>query len=93
MKKKLSGFTLLEMLVVLFIISLLLLLFVPKIMSQKDSASKKSDTAIAKVVETQIEVYELDHNGATPSRKDLTDGGYVSDEQYDAYERAQKPKE
>lgn len=52
MKKKVSGFTLLEMLVVLFVISLLLLLFVPKLINQKESASKKSDAAIAKVVET-----------------------------------------
>ncbi|GAA2910226.1 competence type IV pilus major pilin ComGC [Enterococcus pseudoavium] len=89
MKKKASGFTLLEMLVVLFIISLLLLLFVPKLMTQKDSASKKSDGAIAKVVETQIEVYELDH-GKKPSREELIDEGYVKEEQYKAYERAQK---
>lgn len=88
-KKKASGFTLLEMLVVLFIISLLLLLFVPKLMTQKDNASKKSDGAIAKVVETQIEVYELDH-GKKPSREELIDEGYVKEEQYKAYERAQK---
>jgi competence protein ComGC len=42
MKKKVSGFTLLEMLVVLFVISLLLLLFVPKLINQKESASKKA---------------------------------------------------
>lgn len=91
MKKKLSGFTLLEMLVVLFVISLLLLLFVPKLMTQKESAGKKSDAAIAKVVETQIQVYELDFS-KTPTREELINGNYVSKEQYDAYERAQKQK-
>lgn len=89
MKKKLSGFTLLEMLVVLFVISLLLLLFVPKLISQKESASKKSDAAIAKVVETQIEVFELD-KGHKPSENELISGGYVKKEQYEAYERAKK---
>lgn len=92
MKKKNSGFTLLEMLVVLFIISLLLLLFVPKIMSQRESAQNKSDEAIAKVVETQIEVYELDHDGKTPSEQDLISGEYVKKEQYDAYVRFKEKK-
>ena len=85
-KKKVSGFTLIEMLVVLFVISLLLLLFVPKLINQKDSATKKSDAAIAKVVETQIEVFELDH-GRTPSKQELIDQGYVKEKQYEAYER------
>ncbi|MGK0605094.1 competence type IV pilus major pilin ComGC [Enterococcus gilvus] len=89
MKKKVSGFTLLEMLVVLFVISLLLLLFVPKLINQKESASKKSDAAIAKVVETQIQVYELDF-GKTPTREELINKEYVKKEQYDAYERVQK---
>ncbi len=78
MKKKLSGFTLLEMLVVLFIISLLLLL------SQKESATNKSDAAIVKVVETQIEVFELDY-GRKPEEGELVSKGYVSEDQYNKY--------
>ncbi|MDT2596284.1 competence type IV pilus major pilin ComGC [Enterococcus dongliensis] len=91
MKKQSSAFTLLEMLVVLFVISLLLLLFVPKLVSQKESASKQSDTAIAKVVETQIEVFELD-NERMPSKQELIEQGYVKESQYEAYERVQKAK-
>ena len=83
-KKKLSGFTLLEMLVVLFIISLLLLLFVPKLMSQKESATNKSDAAIVKVVETQIEVFELDY-GRKPEEGELVSKDYVSEDQYNKY--------
>ena len=91
MKKQSSAFTLLEMLVVLFVISLLLLLCVPKLVSQKESASKQSDTAIAKVVETQIEVFELD-NERKPSKQELIEQGYVKESQYEAYERVQKAK-
>ncbi|MDT2612973.1 competence type IV pilus major pilin ComGC [Enterococcus dongliensis] len=91
MKKQSPAFTLLEMLVVLFVISLLLLLFVPKLVSQKESASKQSDTAIAKVVETQIEVFELD-NERKPSKQELIEQGYVKESQYEAYERVQKAK-
>lgn len=85
--KKLPGFTLLEMLVVLFIISLLLLLFVPKLITQKNSAQKKSDAAIVKVVETQIQVFELDY-GREPTREELINEGYVKEEQYAVYKKS-----
>ncbi|MDT2827979.1 competence type IV pilus major pilin ComGC [Enterococcus viikkiensis] len=87
--KKLPGFTLLEMLVVLFIISLLLLLFVPKLINQKDAAQKKSDAAIVKVVETQIQVFELDH-GHTPTKEELIGKDYVDEKQYAIYEKTKK---
>ncbi|MGO2892473.1 MAG: competence type IV pilus major pilin ComGC [Enterococcus devriesei] len=87
--KKLPGFTLLEMLVVLFIISLLLLLFVPKLINQKDAAQKKSDAAVVKVVETQIQVFELDY-GHTPTKDELIGRDYVDEKQYAVYEKAKK---
>ncbi|OJG45964.1 type II secretion system protein G [Enterococcus hermanniensis] len=80
------------MLVVLFIISLLLLLFVPQLTKQKDSASNKSDEAIAKVVETQIEVYKLENPGKTPGKDDLVDE-YVKADQYEAYLRYKAGKQ
>lgn len=92
MKKKMSGFTLLEMLVVLFIISLLLLLFVPQLAKQKDNATKKSDEAIAKVVETQMDIFELEHK-KVPTEKELIDLQYVKKEQYEAYERYKASKQ
>ncbi|MGG5316908.1 competence protein ComGC [Enterococcus sp. AZ071] len=85
-KKKLEGFTLLEMMVVLFVISILLLLFVPNIMKQKDSAQGKNDESIAKVVETQMEVYELD-TGIRPTLEVLVDEGYITDKQKKVYEK------
>lgn len=86
-KKKLKGFTLLEMMVVLFVISILLLLFVPNIMKQKDSAKNKSDESIVKVVETQMEVYELD-TGSRPTLEELVTDGYITDKQKETYEKA-----
>ncbi len=53
---KVKGFTLVEMLVVLGIISLLLLLFVPNLSQQKDAIQKKGDAAVVKVVESQMAV-------------------------------------
>ncbi|MFX3845508.1 competence type IV pilus major pilin ComGC, partial [Streptococcus suis] len=55
---KVNGFTLVEMLVVLGIISLLLILFVPNLSQQTDAIQKKGDAAVVKVVESQMELYE-----------------------------------
>ncbi|MEO1773148.1 type II secretion system protein G [Enterococcus sp. 665A] len=85
-KKKLEGFTLLEMMVVLFVIGILLLLFVPNIMKQKESAQGKNDESIAKVVETQMEVYELD-TGTRPTLEVLVDKEYITEKQKEIYEK------
>ncbi|MGM0215479.1 competence type IV pilus major pilin ComGC [Enterococcus sp. AZ109] len=77
------------MMVVLFVISVLLLLFVPNIMQQKDSATKKSDESVVKVVETQMEVYELDE-GQRPSLEQLVEKGYITEKQKVTYENASK---
>ncbi|MBO1308194.1 prepilin-type N-terminal cleavage/methylation domain-containing protein [Enterococcus sp. 669A] len=92
-KKKWKAFTLLEMMVVLFVISILLLLFVPGIMNQKKSAEKKSDDSIVKVVETQMDVFELDHD-KQPSLDELESKGYITEKQRETYEKIKnKPKE
>ena len=57
-----KGFTLVEMLVVLLIISVLLLLFVPNLTKQKDAVNDKGKAAVVKVVESQAELYSLDKN-------------------------------
>ncbi len=47
------------MLVVLGIISILLLLFVPNLSKQNEEIQKKGDATIVKIVESQMDVYEL----------------------------------
>ncbi|MFX3703648.1 competence type IV pilus major pilin ComGC, partial [Streptococcus suis] len=59
---KVKGFTLVELLVVLGIISLLLLLFVPNLSQQTDAIQKKGDAAVVTVVESQMELYELEYD-------------------------------
>ncbi|MBU3852116.1 MAG: prepilin-type N-terminal cleavage/methylation domain-containing protein [Candidatus Paralactobacillus gallistercoris] len=56
--RKLQGFTLLEMVVVIFIISLLILLILPNLTQQKHTAEAKTDAALASTIQTQIELYE-----------------------------------
>ena len=54
LKKKVKGFTLIEMLIVLGIISILLLLFVPNLSEQKQKIQEDGNAAVVKVVESQI---------------------------------------
>ncbi|HFH9837909.1 TPA: competence type IV pilus major pilin ComGC [Streptococcus suis] len=83
-KLKARAFTLVEMLVVLGIISILLLLFVPNLSKQKDAVADAGGAAVVKVVESQAELYELNHSGqATLSQ--LVDSGAITAEQSQSY--------
>lgn len=83
-EKKVKAFTLVEMLVVLGIISLLLLLFVPNLSQQKDAVQKKGDAAVVKVVESQMELYELAHDKEA-TVADLQQAGYITEKQAQSY--------
>lgn len=82
-KQKYAGFTLLEMLIVLLIISVLILLFVPNLAKHKETVDKKGNEAIVKIVESQIELYTLENK--TPSLNELVNEGYITKEQLDKY--------
>ncbi|MGQ7396275.1 competence type IV pilus major pilin ComGC [Streptococcus suis] len=87
LKMKKKGFTLVEMLVVLGIISVLLLLFVPNLSKQKEAVRKKGDQAVVKVVESQMELYELEHDKKA-TVADLQSEGYIDKKQAEEYEKA-----
>ncbi|HEM5037504.1 TPA: prepilin-type N-terminal cleavage/methylation domain-containing protein [Streptococcus suis] len=86
---KVKGFTLVEMLVVLGIISLLLLLFVPNLSKQKDAVQEKGNAAVVKVVESQMELYELEHDEEAMVA-DLQVKGYITEKQAKQYAKAKK---
>ncbi|AGL47108.1 competence type IV pilus major pilin ComGC [Streptococcus suis] len=86
---KVKAFTLVEMLVVLGIISLLLLLFVPNLSQQKDAIQKKGDAAVVKVVESQMELYELEYDKEA-TVEDLQKAGYITPKQAEQYATAKK---
>ncbi|HEM3632557.1 TPA: competence type IV pilus major pilin ComGC [Streptococcus suis] len=86
---KVKGFTLVEMLVVLGIISLLLLLFVPNLSQQKDAIQKKGNAAVVKVVESQMELYELEYDKEA-TVEDLQKAGYITPKQAEQYATAKK---
>ena len=84
-KKNCKAFTLIEMLVVLLIISVLILLFVPNLAKQKDAVKNTGRAAIVKVVESQAELYELDHSSDSASLSSLVSSGNITQKQADAY--------
>ncbi|EOL46586.1 competence type IV pilus major pilin ComGC [Enterococcus caccae] len=90
-KKKMNyeGFTLLEMLVVLLIISILILLFVPNLSKHKEGVDKKGNEAIVKIVETQMDLYTMEKN-QSPTIEQLLNEQYITKEQYDKYQASKK---
>ncbi|MEG0285857.1 MULTISPECIES: competence type IV pilus major pilin ComGC [Vagococcus] len=80
-KKKNQGFTLIEMLIVLFVIAVLMVLFVPNLVKQTTHINEQGDAALTKVIETQCEMYYLDNNQRPGSLDDLYEGDYISEEQ------------
>ena len=54
------GFTLVEMMVVILIISVLVLLFIPNLGDSKTKALEESDKAIVATMRTQIELEEFE---------------------------------
>lgn len=77
-----SAFTLIEMVIVLFIISALLLLFVPNLIKKGEVAQKRSNYSVVEVVKQEKEVYKAEH-GQEPSESDLK--SIVGERRYDIY--------
>jgi competence protein ComGC len=84
MQIKTKAFTLVEMLFTLVIISILLLLFVPNLSKQKDAVKDTGGAAVVKVVESQAELFELNHTGGVSLSK-LVEAGSITAEQSQTY--------
>jgi len=79
MKKTLSedGFTLIEMLLVLLIISILLLIAVPNMVKNTSVASGKGCEATIAMLQAQVASYEVEKNKKPESLDKLVEEGYV----------------
>lgn len=74
-----SAFTLIEMAVVLFIISLLLLIVIPNVSNQKKHAGNISDEALKTELTTQRQLYLSDNPEATSvSLEELQAANYLT---------------
>ncbi|WP_026674863.1 competence type IV pilus major pilin ComGC [Alkalihalobacterium bogoriense] len=75
--KKQAGFTLIEMMIVLLIISILLLIAVPNMTKNTAVAGDKSCDATIKLLQTQVGAYEVEKGSLPASLQALQDEGYV----------------
>ncbi|WP_423188788.1 competence type IV pilus major pilin ComGC [Alkalibacterium sp. f15] len=85
--KREDGFTLIEMSLVLFIISALLLLFVPNIANRQEGANKTSDEAIVTVLQSQADMYTMDRKVAPATFKDMETKNYLTPKQSEKAEK------
>ncbi|MBB6284641.1 competence type IV pilus major pilin ComGC [Geobacillus subterraneus] len=74
MNKK--GFTLIEMLIVLMVISVLLLVAIPNITKHNGMINAKGCEAFLNTVQAQVKAYEMEHN-KIPTVQELLDGRYI----------------
>lgn len=70
--KNQKGFTLLEMMIVLLVISVLLLITIPNVTKHNSTINEKGCEALLKMVEAQIQAYEIDHSEKPASITMLT---------------------
>lgn len=75
--RKQQGFTLIEMLIVLLVISILLIITVPNIVKHQQSIRNKGCDAFVKMVQAQVQSYQIDHDVIPPSLADMKTKGYI----------------
>lgn len=80
MFKNEKGFTLIEMLVVLLIITVLILLIVPNIGNRTGDMHKKGCDSLVVTVQAQADMYELDNGEKAISFDNLVDE-YINEDQ------------
>ena len=75
-----KGFTLVEMLVVLLIISILILVTIPNVSKHFATIDEKGCDAYILMLQGQVEAYKLNHNEYPASVSDLIEQDYIVEE-------------
>jgi len=76
-----KGFTLIEMLIVLTIISLLIILIIPNIGSKSKTVNDKGCEALEEVIQTQVSAYYLEKEAYPKTVDELEEAGYITEKQ------------
>ncbi|MDP4085246.1 MAG: competence type IV pilus major pilin ComGC [Bacillota bacterium] len=77
--KEQNAFTLIEMMVVMLIISVLLIITIPNVTKHNSNINKKGCEAFVKMVQSQVQSYEIEHDNQIPKGvDDLVSEGYLN---------------
>ncbi|MBN8236615.1 prepilin-type N-terminal cleavage/methylation domain-containing protein [Halobacillus kuroshimensis] len=76
MWKNEKGFTLIEMLIVLLVISVLLIITIPNLSQNTENIRTKGCDALKVTVEAQMEAYQVENN-AVPTIEELKTAEYI----------------
>lgn len=71
-----DGFTLIEMMIVMLIISVLLMITIPNVTKHNSNINNKGCAAFVKMVEAQVQSYDIEKN-QVPTIEELISGGYL----------------
>lgn len=80
MIKNQRGFTLIEMMIVLMIISVLLIITVPNVTKNNQSINIKGCEAYVKMVQAQVQAYEMDNKVLPTTIQELIDKKYLKND-------------
>jgi len=76
-----KGFTLIELLIVLSIVMMLMLLVIPNVTSKLANVKERGCEALISVVNSQIQLYEINEGYLPSNIDDLVDEGYLNENQ------------
>jgi competence protein ComGC len=74
-----EGFTLIEMLIVLAIISILILIAIPNVTKQSKVIDEKGCEAYVQMVQGQVEAYKLEKKSYPTNFEELVTGGFLKE--------------
>lgn len=72
-----KGFTLIEMMIVLLVISVLLIITIPNITKHNANINTKGCQAFVKMVQAQVQAYQIDQKKYPATVQELVDEGYL----------------
>ena len=76
-----KGFTILEMILVLTVVSIIVLITVPNIAQKKRIINNKGCEALLEIINSQILLYDLENGEMPGDVDDLIADGYLTDAQ------------
>lgn len=75
-----QGFTLIEMMIVMLIISVLLIITIPNIAKHNSNINNKGCEAFVKMVQAQVQAFEMEKKRLPTDIEELVKEGYLREE-------------